>query len=265
MNSRGTGWIKLSDAAAEFGCHVETLRERVRAGLLEARRGPHGAYYVTREGLDLMPPIQRPLARTFAPDELEETWIFAERLVGWSDRTREAELDLLRSLKADPTKSRRLYRLVSVQRLQAAGLTSSEIAREFGITARHVRRLAARSASIALRKEIYKQTDRTKRARQTAARTVVAEIRRRLKAAGFVYHKRSGLARLEQPFPVEAPDDPRQAFVVKELKPHELRQLRAVGLTDEQLRAIDLVGIGTDELNYLLLHGLPAADEPARS
>src|SRR5438105_5403393 len=118
MALRGIGWIKLSEAAAELGCHVETLRERVRAGALEARRGPHGAYYVTGEALDLMPPIQRTVARTFAPEELEATWKAAELLVGWSDRTREAELHLLRSLEADPLKSRRLYRLVSVQRLQ---------------------------------------------------------------------------------------------------------------------------------------------------
>src|SRR5438270_7787503 len=119
MAVRGTGWIKLSEAATELGCHVETLRERVRAGLLEARRGPHGAYYVTSEALDLMPPIQHSVDRSFAPEELEATWKAAELLVGWSDQTREAELHLLRSLQADPMKSRRLYRLLSVQRLQA--------------------------------------------------------------------------------------------------------------------------------------------------
>ena len=57
-------------------------------------------------------------------------------------------------------------------------------------------------------------------------------------------------------------DDPRQAFMVRNLRSHEIRQLRSAGLTDEPLRAIDLAGIGTDELNYLLVNGLPATGEP---
>ena len=250
--------IKLSDAAVELGCHVETLRERVRAGLLNVERGPHGAYYVTAEALERMPPIVRTFPpRRLTPEELDAGWDAVERLVGMSSRTREAELMLLRSLRVDPSRSRRLHRLVSVQVLAGAGLTFAEIALELEITARHARRLAARSLSIALRKEIYKQTDRTKLATKAVARREVAEIRHRLADAGVVFHQRSEKARRRDPFPLDTPENPRQAFVFKGLMPAEKSRLRANGLTDEQIQAIELVGIGTDELNYLLLNDVP--------
>jgi len=237
------GRTKLSDAAVELGCHVETLRERVRAGLLEVERGPHGAYYVTTAALERMPPIVRTSPpRRLTPEELDAGWEAAERLVGLSSRTREAELTLLRSLLADRSRSRRLHRLITVQVLDGAGLTFAEIALELGITARHVRRLASRSVSIALRREIYKQTDRTKLATKAVARREVADIRHRLKDAGV---------------PLDTPENPRQAFVFKGLTAAEKSRLRANGLSDEQIQAIVLVGLGTDELNYLLLHGLP--------
>lgn len=258
MSTPGSARIKLSAAAAELGCHVETLRERVRAGLLEAERGPHGAYYVTAEALERMPPIARVSPpRRFEPGELERSWDAAERLVGMSTRTHDAELKFLRSLQANPSRSRRLHRLVSVQLLQGAGLTFAEIAQQLGITPRHARRLAARSVSIALRREIYKQTDRTRLAAIPAARLVVDDIRRRLRVAGIVYHKRSAKARLRKPFPLDTPENPRQAFFVKTLMAVEKSRLRANGLTDDQIDAIELIGLGTDEFNYLMLHGLP--------
>ena len=258
MTDRAGSRIKLSEAAEQLGCHVETLRERVREGLLKVQRGPHGAYYVTAEALESMPPIHRPPApRSFPPEELAASWEVAERLVGWSKKTREPELALLRSLREDPAQNRRLYRLLSVQRLQGAGLTFREIALELGITARHARRLAARSGSIALRKEIYKATDRTRRAAVPSARVVVAEIRLRLKGAGVVYHQRSAKARQKDPFPLDTPENPRQAFVVKKLTKSERHGLHVAGLSEDQINAIDLVGLGSDELNHLLLHGLP--------
>jgi hypothetical protein len=264
MTSPEPGRIKLSVAALELGCHVETLRERVRAGLLDVERGPHGAYYVTAEALGRMPPIERSSPpRRLTPEEVDASWEAAERLVGMSSRTREAELTLLRSLRADPSRSRRLYRLITVQALDGAGLTFAEIALELGITARHVGRLAARTVSIALRKEIYKQTDRTKQVTKAAARREVDDIRHRLTDAGVVFHKRSEKARRRDPFPIDTPESPRQAFVFKELMAAEKSRLRANGLTDDQIQAIELVGIGTDELNFLLLYGLPSRPEDA--
>jgi len=263
VDSSGHSRIKLSEAANELGCHVETLRERVRAGLLDAMRGPHGAYYVTAAALERMPPIVRsPAPRRFTPEELERSWDAAERLVGMTERTREPELSLLRSLQADPSRKPRLFRLVAAQVLQGAGLTFSEIALELGITARHARRLAARSVSIALRKEIYKQAGRTTKAAATApAQLVVDEIRRLLGAAGVIYHVRSAKARRARPFPVDTPDGLRQAFRVKKLMTAEKVRLRANGLSEEQIHAIGLAGLGTDELNFLLLYGIPDEGE----
>jgi hypothetical protein len=40
--------VKLDEVAHQLGCHVETLRLRVRRGGLKAVRGPHGAHYVSR-------------------------------------------------------------------------------------------------------------------------------------------------------------------------------------------------------------------------
>ena len=42
-----SGLIRLDLAADRLGCHVETLRIRVRDGRLPAVRGRHGAYYVS--------------------------------------------------------------------------------------------------------------------------------------------------------------------------------------------------------------------------
>jgi hypothetical protein len=39
--------IKLDAAAKRLGCHVETLRLRIRSGRLKAVRGPHGAYFIS--------------------------------------------------------------------------------------------------------------------------------------------------------------------------------------------------------------------------
>jgi len=38
--------VRLDAAAREIGCHVETLRLRVRDGRLRATTGPHGTYFV---------------------------------------------------------------------------------------------------------------------------------------------------------------------------------------------------------------------------
>ena len=258
MKPSPDGRIKLSDAAVDLGCHVETLRLRIRAGLLDATRGPHGAYYVTAAALKEMVPIYRqPPLRRFAAGELDGTWDALDKQAGYSARTQRAEQALIRALRADPSMNPRLYRLASVERLVAGGLTSAEIGLELGITSRHARRLARRSVSVALRKEIYKTTERTKHAAVLEARVVVREIRRRMKRAGFVFHQRSQKARSMHPFPLDTPEDPRQSWLTNRLLQSEKTRLRIVGLSDEQIKAIDIARIGTDELNYLMLNGLP--------
>ncbi len=39
-------FLKLDQVAEQLGCHVETLRLRIRSGRLNAVRGPHGAYFI---------------------------------------------------------------------------------------------------------------------------------------------------------------------------------------------------------------------------
>src|SRR5487761_916905 len=43
--------IKLDAAAKRLGCHIETLRLRIRTGRLKAVRGPHGAYFISARSL----------------------------------------------------------------------------------------------------------------------------------------------------------------------------------------------------------------------
>lgn len=52
------------------------------------------------------------------------------------------------------------------------------------------------------------------------------------------------------------PDEPQPAYKVKRLTQDEMRALRHAGLTDEQIDAVSLVGMGTDEVNELMLQGL---------
>lgn len=42
-----TRLLKLDDVAERLGCHIETLRLRIRSGRLKAVRGPHGAYFIS--------------------------------------------------------------------------------------------------------------------------------------------------------------------------------------------------------------------------
>ena len=48
---------------------------------------------------------------------------------------------------------------------------------------------------------------------------------------------------------------PRPAFIAKKLTQDEVIVLRRPGLSPEQILAITVVGIGSDELNQLLLCG----------
>jgi hypothetical protein len=78
----------------------------------------------------------------------------------WRDR----ELAHVDEVRADPNRNRRLYRLVSVQRLRRLGLTFSQIARELGVTSRHARRLSDASLFLALRRELVRRDKAQERA-----------------------------------------------------------------------------------------------------
>ena len=55
--------------------------------------------------------------------------------------------------------------------------------------------------------------------------------------------------------PPTHPDRPRPAFKVKRLLHDEKAGLLRAGLSTEQVWAINIVGLGSDELNELLLRG----------
>lgn len=51
------------------------------------------------------------------------------------------------------------------------------------------------------------------------------------------------------------PDEPLPAYKVKRLTQDEKRALRHAGLTDEQINAVSLVGMGIDEVHELMMTG----------
>jgi AraC-like DNA-binding protein len=166
------GLLKLDEAAARLGCHVETLRVHIRDGRLMATRGPHGAYYLDARDVARYPRPQRgwPKPREFSERQLGQSWTLIEgtlpKAMVWRDR----ELDLVDELRRHPKRNRRLYRLLSVHRLRRLGLTFSQIAAEVGITSRHARRLNAASVFLSLRRELVHRDTAQARAEALAAR-----------------------------------------------------------------------------------------------
>lgn len=249
--------IKLTDAARQLRCHVETLRIRIRDGRLKATHGPHGAYYVTWHDLAALPrPGEKPPTRQPTTAELEAAWDRAERYLERNRGALAQELKLFRQIRADPGNNRRLHHLISVNRLSALGLNSGQIASMVGISTRHARRLVNKRPLDALRRDLA--TIRSRRAALQAACRLVDQLRRQLEEEGFRYHRRplqaTGGRRWWRFQPIN-PDEPQPAHKVKGLTPDEVRALRWAGLTDEQIDAMSLVGIGTDEVNELMLHG----------
>jgi len=89
------GLIKLSEAARQLACHIETLRLRVRRGELAVQRGAHGAYYLTSAALaEIVPP--RPLrSRVFEPESLEWSWQLLAQQLPPKGRGRQEALGLI--------------------------------------------------------------------------------------------------------------------------------------------------------------------------
>jgi hypothetical protein len=258
--------IKLSEAARRIGCHVETLRLRVRAGQLKATRGPHGAYYVSRGDVAALP---RPGQHRSSPpqptlDELGASW---DQLEQYLERNRSAlsrELKLFRLVRTDPTSNRKLYHAIAVNRLGKAGMSFPAIARELGISPRQVRRLAERRPLDALRRDL--QTIRSRRNALLEARRLVDKLRSGLEAEGFRYHRLPLAIAGRRSFwrfrPIN-PDEPQPAHKVKRLTADERRTLRRSGLTDEQIDAVSLVGMGADEVHELMLRGIGPRAKPS--
>jgi len=271
--------VKLDKAARRLGCHVETLRLRIRRGELKAHRGPHGAYFIGIVSLlKLVANLPAPLAPT--QTDLNEAWRKARLRAGQelgeseagddqrysrperrysarSIRTYRAprrqvhqppELQMLvvflDALKKDPKIHPVAYRLLLGQGLSALGFRAKQIAPVLGVSQRQARRLAHR-------REIGDAVFRAARRWVTReAKRLVAELRRQLAVEGFRFHRSSGSGG-----PPVHPDRPRPAFIVTTLNRDEVMGLKRAGLSDQQIWAITVVGIGSDELNQLLLLG----------
>ena len=151
-----TDLVRLDAAARILGCHVETLRLRVRAGRLRPVRGPHGAYFIAREELRALDPPRRgqvPATR-LSRAEIAEAWAPVTDVVLRSARWRERELALAEEISGHPETSRAIHRLISVHRLRKGGVAFDQIAEELGISARHARRLYHRRVYMALRRHL---------------------------------------------------------------------------------------------------------------
>lgn len=279
-SARDIRLVKLDKAARRLGCHIETLRLRIRRGELEAYRGPHGAYFIGI--VSLLKLVANNPAAPLAPTEtdLKEAWRKARLRAGqelgvseagddrrysrpgrrYSARSRRTyrvarrqvhqppELQMvvvfIDALKKDPKVHPVAYRLLLGQGLGALGFRAKQIAPVLGVSQRQARRLARR-------REIGDAVFRAARRWATReARRLVAELRRQLAVESFRFHRRSGSGG-----PPVHPDRPRPAFIVTTLNRDELIGLKRAGLSDQQIWAITVAGIGSDELNHLLLLG----------
>lgn len=242
--------LKLDGAAERLGCHIETLRLRIRSGRLKAVRGPHGAYFISDRslaGLRVHKPQPRQRRKPTARD-LEVAWEAVERRLRREPNALEELLPFVRMLKKNRSINPRAHRLLLAGGLYERDFAVDSIAEELGVSSRHVRRLVSSG-------HISAATRAAHRWAQLEARRLVAELRAGLKAEGFQFHKwvMRGRRRLGPP---TRPDRPRPAFNVKRISPEEKVSLRSAGLSTEQIWAIGIVGMGSDELNELLLRGL---------
>ena len=241
--------VKLDDAAKRLGCHIETLRLRIRSGKLKAVRGPHGAYFISGRsliGLRVRNPPSRKRRRPTA-EEREAAWEAVARRMRRQPRAFDELLPFLRALKARPSLNTRAHRLLCAHGLRELGFDAAIIAGELGVSVRHARRLTRKD----LAESVARAADRWA---QIEARRLVRELRAALKAGGFRFHQ--WVMRGDRVAgPPTHPDRPRPAFKVKTLTRDEKTSLRRAGLSDQQIWAIGIAGLGADELNQLLLRG----------
>ena len=270
--------VKLDGAARRLGCHVETLRLQIRSGKLTAVRGPHGAYYIPFLSLIQLLARKPPAPPALKESDLELAWrkarLRARQQLGIAEdeprftrpsrphyrrlprryrATRsqspppqelETLVNFLDALQENPKIHPAAYRLLLSQGLGASDYRPKQIAAALGISERQARRLAAR-------REIGDRIfSAARRWAAPAARRLVTELRQELAAEGFRFHQSSGASGT----PIH-PGRPRPAFIITTLTRDEEMGLRRAGLSDEQIWAITVVGVGSDELNQLILRG----------
>jgi hypothetical protein len=241
--------LKLDDVANRLGCHIETLRIRVRSGRLKAIRGPHGAYFISARSLRVLhvrtrPPRQR---RTPTVEDLHVAWRAMERRLRRAPAANDELVPFLEALKINRTINLAAYRLVSAQGLHELGFSADDIAARLGVSVRHARRLIGKVPGVTVAKAAHRWAP-------IEARRIVRALRAQLQDEGIRFHQwvMRGRRRIGPP---TRPDRPRPAFKVKQLQQDERAGLRRAGLSSEQVWAISIMGLGSDELNELLLRG----------
>jgi AraC-like DNA-binding protein len=241
--------LKLDDVAERLGCHIETLRLRIRSGRLKAIRGPHGAYFISARSLRVLrvrkrPPRQR---RTPTSEDLDVAWRAMERRLRRTPAAHEELMPFLEALKINRTINLGAYRLVCAKGLHELDFNADDIAARLGVSPRHARRLIGKDPGVAVAQAAHRWAP-------VEARRIVSALRAELQAEGIRFHKwvMRGRRRIGPP---THPDRPRPAFKVKRLLQDESTGLRRAGLSPEQIWAISIAGLGSDELNELLLRG----------
>jgi AraC-like DNA-binding protein len=241
--------LKLDDVAKRLGCHIETLRLRIRSGRLKAVRGPHGAYFISARSLRLLRVRTRPARqrRTPTAEDLNVAWRVMERRLRRALAAHEELVPFLEALKVNRTINLCAYRLVCVGGLHELGFKADEIAAQLGVSPRHARRLIGKDPRVAVTKAAHRWAP-------VEARRIVRALRSELQADGIRFHQwvMRGRRRIGPP---THPDRPRPAFKVKRLLQDESAGLRRAGLSPKQIWAINIAGLGSDELNELLLRG----------
>ena len=243
--------ITLAEAAERLGCHVETIRRRLRKGLIKARRGPHGRYYIDPNDLPRLGNVRRTVQRTFADGTLEAAWEHLESLVNEPGAFTPWQRRAFTTSRTDASADVHLFHLLGVHAYAMAGLGVEESAQQLSISARQVHRLRRTSLLNGLA-AAHQRAEAAERGKlRASARRVVRELQRQIQATGFRPARRNPKSSSSG-----ARDGvPARVVVVRKLPHDVVRRLCSLGITDEQLAAIGLVGIGPDELNELVLGG----------
>jgi hypothetical protein len=169
------------------------------------------------------------------------------------------QLPLMGRVRADPDHDVHLHRLLAVHSLLISGLSSCEIADQVGISTRQVRRLKRLNLYAGAQAALERVAKADRGRARGAAVPIVREIQRRLADAGFRAARRHPKSEVSG----ARGGQPARVVLVRSLDRATKSHLRANGLTAEQLEAIAVVGLGLDELNELVVRGLPEDGPPA--
>jgi AraC-like DNA-binding protein len=247
------GWIAITDAAEQLGCHPATLRRRIRSGEVDAVRGPRGRDYIAQSVLKRL--LKQPKRGPGRPSQ--RRWRVEADLVdlawGWvigALEHRPADLEYVVSLAENPTRDPAVFRFAIAHALAWEGLPNAQVAEMLGVSDRHVRRLLERDLEYGLSPLVWQRLDRQEQRRRLGnAERRVARLKARLAKDGIRTHISKRYTRL-------MPYRPTKALVIRPAAtPVLVAYLRDAGLSPSDIDAVLLVGLAAEELNELLLRG----------